>query len=308
MYDVVIIGAGAAGLTAGLYAGRFRLKTVIIEKMAPGGQILWSENIENFPGFPGGVATQELIERMVRQADEVGVKVESDEVVSIEPAQHAEGLVYSVKGKENIREARTVIVACGARPKSLGVPGESEFIGRGVSYCGTCDAPLFRGKEVVVVGGGNTAFEEALYLTSYAAKVTVVHRRSEFRASKILEEKARANSKICFVLDSVIDGIRGARQVEAVAVRNLKNHAASDVACGGVFIFVGVQPNNDCVKNLLQLDEAGFIMTDQAQKTDRPGIFACGDCTKKNLYQVVSACAEGALASDSAHKYILNTR
>jgi thioredoxin reductase (NADPH) len=308
MHDAIIIGGGAAGLTAGLYAGRFRLKTAIVERMAPGGQILWSATIENYPGFPGGIATQELIERMVKQTDELGVTIENDEITAIVPKQQGSGLIYTVEGKEKLWETRTVIIATGARPKSLGVPQEEALVGRGVSYCGTCDAPLFRNKEVVVVGGGNTALEEALYLTSYAAKVTVIHRRAEFRASKILEEKARSNAKMFFSLDSVITRIQGEQRVQGVQVRNVKTGVVSELACSGVFIFVGIQPNNGCVKNLLQLDEAGFIMTDHAQATSQPGIFACGDCVKKNLYQVVTACAEGATASDSAHKYILNQR
>jgi thioredoxin reductase (NADPH) len=308
MYDVIIIGAGVAGLSAGLYAGRFRLETLIVEKMAAGGQILMCEKIENYPGFPGGINTQELVDRMSAQVAEVGVKIENDEIVTIASQPVDRNPLYTITGKDNSWQARSVIIASGARPKSLGVPGEEQFVGRGVSYCGTCDAPLFKQKEVVVIGGGNTAFEEALYLASYASKVTIIHRRAQFRASKILEEKARMNSKIHFILDSVIERIGGQRKVESVTVNNLKNGEVSQMACDGVFIFVGVIPNTDFVKNLLQLDEAGFIMTDHSLKASRPGIFACGDCLKKNLYQVVTACGEGALAADSAHKYSINLR
>jgi thioredoxin reductase (NADPH) len=306
MHDVIIIGAGPAGLTAALYAARFRLKTLVLEKMAAGGQILLSERIENFPGFYGGISTQELIERMKKQIEELGVNIEIDQALEIIPEKNSHGLFFTLKSKYSSYPARSIIIATGARPKKLNVKGEDKFIGRGVSYCGTCDGPLFRDKDIMVIGGGNTAIEEALFLTNYARKVSIIHRRQQFRASKILEEKARVNPKINFILDSTIDGITGEDKVEAVTIRNVKTNAASPFSCQGVFIFVGIEPNTKFVKNLLNIDESGFIMTDPALQTSKEGIFACGDCLKKNLYQVVTACGEGALAADSSHKYLLS--
>jgi len=303
MLDLVIIGAGPAGLTAALYAGRFRLKTAVIEKMAAGGQIILSEKIENFPGFPGGVHTQELIDNMKRQIEELGIAIELDEVTGVVPEANG---IFSVTAKNGSFQARAVIIASGARPKSLGVEGEEKFTGRGVSYCGTCDGPLFKGKDVIVVGGGNSALEEAIFLTGYANKVTIVHRRQGFRGSKILEEKVRSNPKIELVLDTVVERIHGGMKVEGAALKNVKTGAATQLACHGVFIFVGTEPQTEFVKGVLKTDASGFIITAQDLKTSRDGIFACGDCLNKSLYQVVNACGEGAVAADSSHKYILN--
>ena len=264
-----------------------------------------SQTIENFPGFPGGISTGELIARIKGQTEELGVNIEIDDATQITPEKDAQGVYYALKAKYNSYQARAIIIASGARPKRLGVPGEDKFIGRGVSYCGACDAPLFKDKEIVVIGGGNTAIEEALFLASYAKKASIIHRRQQLRASKILEEKANANPKINFILDSVVDQISGANIVESVSIRNVKTNAVSKFPCQGVFIFVGIEPNTLFLKNLLNLDELGFIITDRKLISSCAGIFACGDCVNKPLYQVVTACGEGALAADSAHKYIL---
>jgi thioredoxin reductase (NADPH) len=197
-------------------------------------------------------------------------------------------------------------VASGASPRKLGIKGEDRFTGQGVSYCGTCDGPLFKDKEIVVVGGGDRAIEEAIFLSGYARKVTVVHRRNELRASKILEERLQHNSKINFILDSVIEEIRGKDKVERISIKNVKTDSLSTLSCQGIFIFVGIQPNTGFLKNILEVDEVGFIITDGEMRTSRRGIFACGDCRKKTLYQVITACAEGAVAAHSAHKYIAN--
>ncbi len=301
MYDLIIIGAGPAGLTAGLYAGRFRLETLILEKMSVGGQIITSPDIENFPGFPGGIATAELIEKLKQQVDDLGVKIELDEARDIITDKNN----YFVKTGNNSYETRTIIVASGAQPKRLGVLGEERLTGRGVSYCGTCDAPLFKDKEVVVIGAGDRAIEEALFLTRYAGKVTIIHRRNALRASRILEEKARQNPKINFILESTVEEIVGDKKVEKIKIKNVNNAASSMLACEGVFVFVGIKPNTDFLKNILHLDASGFIITDQELATSSKGIFACGDCLKKSLYQVVNACAEGALAAHSANIYLL---
>jgi len=304
MYDLIIVGAGPAGLTAALYAARFRMKALIFERLAVGGQIILSPTIENFPGFPGGINTQELIDRMKKQIDDLGIAVSFEEVTKIV----SEDNLFTVETEGQSYKSKSVIIASGAQSKRLGVPGEDKFIGRGVSYCGTCDGPLFRDKEVIVVGGGDRAIEEAIFLSSYASKVTLVHRRQGFRASKILEEQARNNPKISFLLDSVMLEIFGSNKVEGVKIKNLRDNSLSSFVCQGVFIFVGISPNTGFVKNCLELDELGFIMTPRSADTSRAGIFACGDCCKKDLYQVINACGEGAQAADSAYKYLLNQK
>jgi thioredoxin reductase (NADPH) len=301
MHDVIIIGAGPAGLTAALYAGRFKLDTLIFEKISAGGQILLSPSIENYPGFPEGVSTFELIDKFKKQVEGLGLKLESKEVLEVIP----EGKFYRVKTQEGDFEAKTVVIASGAQPKKLGVKGEDKLTGRGVSYCGTCDGPLFRDKEIIVVGGGDRAIEDALFLTAYSRSVYLVHRRDAFRAAGILVDKARANPKIKFVLDSVVEEISGENKVEAARIKNVKTQQISEISCQGIFIFVGIIPNTAFIKNVLERDDFGFIITDQAMRSSKEGIFACGDCVKKSLYQVVIACGEGAVAADSAHKYLL---
>lgn len=302
MHELIIIGAGPAGLAAALYAGRFRLKTLIFEKMSAGGQIILSSRIENYPGFPGGISTFELIEKFKKQIQELGLTIENQEALAIETGSQT----HKVKTEDNDYEARAIIIATGARPKHLGVPGEERFIGRGISYCGTCDGPLFRDKDIIAIGGGDRAMEEAIFLSGYARQVHLVHRRSEFRASKILVEKAKAAANINFVLDSVVEEISGENKVEKVKIKNAKTGSEAAIACQGVFVFVGIEPNTDYLKNILEMDESGFIMTDQDMRTSKEGIFACGDCRKKSLYQVITASGDGAIAADSAHKYLLN--
>lgn len=305
MYDTVIIGAGPAGLTAALYAGRFRLDSLVLEKMAAGGQIILSSTIENYPGFPGGIPTQELIDKFKKQVEDVNVGILSEEVREVTLASGSASPVYNIKTAENTYAARSVIVASGAHYKKLRVKGEEGLVGRGVSYCGTCDGPLFRNKDIVVVGGGDRAIEEAIFLSTYASKVTLIHRRDALRASRILQEKAQNNPKINFLLGTVAEEIIGQNKVERIRVRNLKADSLSEVVCQGVFIFVGIIPDTDFVKNLLKRDESGFIITDQNMAASREGVFACGDCREKGLYQVVNATGEGAVAADSAHKYLL---
>ena len=300
-YDLLIIGAGPAGLTAGIYAGRFKLNTLIMEKAGIGGQIVMSADIENYPGFPGGIATYDLMEKFKKQVDDLEVRIEYSEAgeISAIPAG------FVLKSTAGTYETKALIVACGAQPKRLGVAGEEKFIGHGVSYCGVCDAPMFKDKFILVIGGGDRAVEEALYLARYACGVTIVHRRDSLRASRILEDKAKDDPKISFVLDSVVEEITGGDRVEGVTVKNLKTGLLKQLPCQGIFIFVGIQPNTGFIKKMLNIDESGFIITDQHLATSLPGIFACGDCLKKSLYQVVNACAEGALAAYSAHKYLM---
>jgi thioredoxin reductase (NADPH) len=298
MRDLVIIGAGPAGLTAALYAGRSRLDTVLIEKMAVGGRILMSESIENYPGFPGGIPTTELIGRMEKQVRDLGVSIENDEVLELDCSARV------VRTSAGEYAFRAVIIAAGAHPRKLNVPGEDVYTGRGVSYCATCDAPFYKGKHVVLVGGGNAVAEEAIYLSRFADSVNVVHRRQELRASEILQEEMRRNSKIGFILNSLVTEIKGGKKVEAVKIKDVLTGSEKDFACDGVFVYIGYEPETSFLKGKLNMDEAGFVIADDSMRTSAEGVFVCGDCRKKSLYQVVNACGDGAVAADSAYKFI----
>ena len=300
MYDLIILGAGPAGLTAALYAGRYRMDTLVLEKSGPGGQILLSATIENYPGFPGGIGTAELMENFRRQAADTGVSFETGKVNGIVLTDQG----VTLETSEGARSARCLIIASGAASKRLGIKGELELTGRGVSYCATCDAPFFRDKDVLVVGGGDKALEEAIFLCNYASSVTVVHRRSELRAAEILQEKARSQSRLKFLYNTVLEEINGANRVESVSLKDTVSGKKSSLACHGVFIFVGIEPNTAFLNNQLKTDASGFIITSCRMEASREGVFACGDCVSKSLYQVVNACGEAAVAADSVHKYL----
>ncbi len=300
MHDLIIVGAGPAGLTAALYAGRSRLNTLLIEKMVVGGRILMSESIENYPGFPGGIATQELIGRMESQVKALEVKIVNDEGLDIDCHKK------TIKGLSGVYESRAIIIASGAKPRKLNIPGEANYTGRGVSYCATCDAPFFREKKVVIVGGGNAVAEEAIYLSRFASSVSVIHRRQELRAAEILQEKMQENKKINFILSSVVTQVKGAQKVEAVTIKDLLSGKEYDFNCDGVFIYIGYEPETSFLKGKLEMDESGMLITDENMATSVEGIFACGDCRKKGLYQVINACGDGAVAADSAYKFIAN--
>jgi thioredoxin reductase (NADPH) len=298
MYDLIIIGAGPAGLTAALYAGRARLRTLVLEKSYAGGRILMTETIENFPGFPGGISTQDLVARMAEQVKGLGIEIESAEVAGIDCK------LKSVKTADKAYSAQAVIIASGARPRRLGVPGEDRLTGRGVSYCATCDAPLYKEKEVVIVGGGNAVAEEALYLARFAKGVSIIHRRDTLRASAILQERLKGNKKINFVLSSVVEEIRGANSVASVRIKEVNSSAEKEISCSGVFVYIGYEPETAFLKGQIKLDESGFVITDESLAASEAGIYACGDCRSKSLYQVITACGDGAVAADSADKYI----
>lgn len=304
IYDIVIIGGGPAGLTAGLYAARARMDAVLVEKGIPGGQILVTDRIENFPGFPEGVSGPELAQYMEKQARGFGLTIVNNEAVSIEPKKALKDPISVKLADGAVIMALSVILATGARWNRLGIPGEEELIGRGVSYCATCDGPLFRNKEVVVVGGGDTALEDGLFLTKFASKVTIIHRRDRLRATEILQERAKANSKIDFCLDSIATEITGKDKVTSIKIKNVKSQNAKEIKCDGVFIFVGITPNSDPVKSLVKTDEKGYVVADDDMKTSVDGVFACGDLRKKALRQVVTATGDGATASVAAQNYV----
>lgn len=300
MYDVIIIGAGPAGLTAGIYAARGGLKTGIIEMAMPGGQAASTEKIENYPGFPEGIGGYELMNKFHQQAQAYGAEF------IFEQAQRLEltGSIKKIIADSQTYEARAVIVAAGSQPRLLGVPGEDIFHGRGVSYCATCDGAFFKGKKVVVVGGGDAALEEGEYLTRFAAEVTIVHRRAEFRAAEILVDRAKNNPKVRFELDSIVEEIIGAEQVEGVRLRNLKSDQTKYLSIDGVFIYVGTRPNDKFLKGELNAEEHGYITTDNLLRTNIPGVFAAGDIRNTPLRQVATAVGDGALAAVEVEKYL----
>jgi len=299
-YDVIVIGGGPAGLTAALYAGRARLKTLIVESFSVLGQAIITDRIENYPGFPEGINGFDLVEKFKKQAEKFEVEFKTGDVSEVK--KHDKG--WEIKIKDKSYTALSLIVASGAKPKKLGVAGEEKLQGKGVSYCATCDGALYRDKEVVLAGGGDTAIEEALFLTRFAAKVKVAHRRDRLRATKILQERALANKKIEFIWESTITEITGDNKVSGVKIENVRTKEKGEVPCDGVFIFVGYSPNTDFVKGVLKLDKGGYIAGDDNMKTSEKGIFACGDCRGKLLRQVVTACGDGAVAAFSAQQYV----
>lgn len=300
MYDLLIIGAGPAGLTAGIYAARGGLKTAIIELGMPGGQAASTERIENYPGFPQGVGGYELMNSFHQQAIAFNVEFIFEEVQKLE----LNGPVKKVTTDMQTIESKAVIIAAGSKPRPLGVPGEDVFHGRGVSYCATCDAAFFREKKVIVAGGGDAALEEGIYLTKFAAEVTIVHRRQGFRAAQIAIDRAKANQKIRFELDSVIEEILGRDKVEGVRIRNVVTNKVQELPADGVFIYVGTEPNAQFTHEGLLVDERGYIQTDSLLKTNIEGVFAAGDIRTTPLRQVATAVGDGALAAVQVEKYL----
>ncbi|GAA0804053.1 thioredoxin-disulfide reductase [Clostridium sp. AF19-22AC] len=300
IYDVIILGAGPAGLAAGLYAGRSRLSTLIIEKGQDGGQIAITDEIENYPGqIVDGESGPSLIERMTQQAEKFGAERVSDTIKEVE----LEGEVKILKSEKAEYQAKNVIIATGAHARPIGCKGEREFMGKGVSYCATCDANFFEDFEVYVVGGGDSAVEEAMYLTKFARKVTIIHRRNELRAAKSIQEKAFANPKIEFFWDSVVEELFGDDILQSMTVKNVKTgeirtvEADPDDGMFGLFGFIGTVPNSDVFKGIIDMDERGYIKTDADMHTNIPGVYAAGDVRIKSLRQVVTAAADGAIAA-----------
>jgi len=305
VYDVIIIGGGPAGLTAGLYVSRAGLRGLCIEGESSISQITVTDLIENYPGIPEGINGFELIERFKKQALQFGLEMMSSDVTSVKPTKWDDIQGWKVTAGDRAYDALAVICATGAYWRKLGVPGEDAYTGKGVSYCATCDGPIFRNREVVVVGGGDTAVQEAIFLTNFTRKVTIVHRRDRLRATKILQKRAFANSKIDFAWNSVVEEISGKETVEKVKIKNVKSPGVTgEIPTAGIFIFTGLTPKTDIVRGVADLDQGGYIIVDANMHTSAKGIFAAGDCIKKRLRQVVTACGDGATAAFSAQLYI----
>jgi len=308
IYDVIIIGGGPAGLSAGLYAARGKMSTLILEKEKAGGQIVSTEEVANYPGSMQNATGPILIDRMVEQCNEFGAKFEKDTIKEIKVDESIKVLV----GEKATYKAKSIIIASGANPRPIGAPGERELTGKGVSYCATCDADFFTDLEVFVIGGGDSAVEEAIFLTKFARKVTIVHRRDELRAAKSIQDKAFNNAKIDFIWDSTVTEIKGDGIVESVVFKNLKTGETTEYTANeddgtfGIFVFVGYIPATEIFKGIINMDEVGYIITDDNMKTNVPGVFAAGDCRVKSLRQVITAAADGAIAAIQAEKYIEN--
>jgi thioredoxin reductase (NADPH) len=299
-YQLIIIGGGPAGLSAGLYASRSKLDTLLIEKVGLGGQISNAEMVENYPGFPQGISGAELGALIAQQATKHGLPTAFAEVQGIE-IRGAEKIVSTSEGQYR---AKALIIAAGSEYSKLGVPGEEEFTGRGVSYCAMCDGAFFRDQVVAVVGGGNAALNDALFLTRFATKVIVIHRRDQLRATKILQDRAFANPGIEFLWNTVVESITGDKLVRGVRLRNVKTGKDSSLEVSGIFVAVGLRPNTGYLKGLLALDEGGFIPVNNQMETEVPGVFAAGDIRAGSIRQVVSAAGDGATAAIAAERFL----
>jgi thioredoxin reductase (NADPH) len=299
-YQVVIIGGGPGGLTAGLYCARSRFNTLLIEKEVIVGQITNAERVENYPGFPQGISGIELGQLIQKQATSYGLETLLAEVTKVVPGQR-HNLVSTSEGDF---VAESIIIASGSQFRKLGVPGEDKFVGKGVSYCATCDGPLFKGKTVAVIGGGDAAMTEALYLSRFASSVKVIHRRSQLRASRIHQERAMAEPKIEFIWDAIVTQIEGAGVVKQLMLKNTKNAKISILELAGVFVAIGSEPNSAQWRGLLPLDEEGYIITNELMETKIPGIFAAGDVRHNSAKQVITAAGDGATAAISAVRFL----
>ena len=287
-------------MTAGIYACRAKLKTLMVEKLVPGGQVLSTDWVENYPGFPEGISGFDLVDRMRQQAERFGLSIVSDEVAGVDFS----GSEKVIQGAGQTYRAKSVIIASGAMYKRLGVPGEERLTGRGVSYCATCDGPFYQGQEIAVVGGGDSAVQEAVYLTRFATKVYLIHRRDQLRATRVLQEKALANPKIEPIWKNVVESIEGADQVEALRIKNVDGSGGRTLEVQGAFIYVGIQPNTHWLQGAVSLDSQGFIPTDQNMATSIPGVFAAGDVRQKLVRQISTAVGDAATAVLAVEEYL----
>lgn len=300
VYDTIIIGGGPAGLSAGLYAARSRMDTLLIERAKYGGQVTTTDELENYPGSIENCTGASLSERMRKQAEEFGTQFVKDEIQEVQ----LEGDIKVIKGRKENYEAKTIIIATGANPRLSGFKNENELRGRGVSYCATCDADFFTDLDVAVIGGGDSAITEAIYLTKFAETVTVIHRRDALRAAKSLQEKAFANPKIKFIWNSVIDEAIGDEILEGLVVRNVKTGERANLKVDGCFVFVGYNPISQLFEGKINMDKSGYIITDDDMRVNIPGVYAAGDIRVKSLRQVITAAADGAIAATTAEAYI----
>ncbi len=303
-YELVIIGGGPAGLTAGLYAARAGLNVVLIEKVVPGGQVIVSDWIENYPGFPEGLSGPDLVQKITEQVKRFDLNIESNEVVSVDLSEPAKKITLN----DSTITTHTIIIATGASPKKLGVPGEDTFFGKGISSCATCDGPFFKDSIVATVGGGDTSVQESLFLTKFAKKVYLIHRRDKLRAAAILQKRALANEKIEIIWDSVLTDISGLTNVENITVQNVKTGDKIQLSVDGCFIWVGTIPNTKFLADTVKLDEYGFIVAGLNMETSVPGVFAAGDVRNTPLRQIATAVGDGAIAAISAENYIENVK
>lgn len=301
MWDIIIIGGGPAGLTAGIYASRARLDTILLEKLLPGGQMMTTAGVENYPGFPEGITGPELMVNFEKQARRLGLKVETAEVTRLVSEK---GRIQVATREKGDFYGRAVIIATGSSPQKLGIPGEKEFLAKGVSYCATCDGPLFRDVEVAVIGGGDTALEEGLFLTKFASKVHIIHRRDQLRGEKILQDRAFANPRVHFILETVAEEICGDEVVKSIKLRNVKTNQESELELRAVFILVGTVPNTDFLKGLVSLDKGGYIIVNERCQTNISAIFAAGDVYDKVYRQAITAAGSGCAAALEAAKFI----
>jgi thioredoxin reductase (NADPH) len=299
-YEVIIIGGGPAGLTAGLYTSRSRLRTLLIESQLSGGQMVTTELIENYPGFPQGITGSDLGQLMEEQAKRFGLEMVNQEVLEI----RLENDRKVIRTYEFEYASEALIVASGTEYRKLGIPGEENFIGKGVSFCATCDGAFFKDSMIVVVGGGDSALTEALFLTKFAKEVTIIHRRDSLRATKIYQERALNDPKIKFLWNSVVQEIKGDKVVQSILVKNVKTNEVKDFKAEGVFLFVGISPKTQFIKGLIGMDEGGYILTNDDCETSVKGIYAAGDCRKKLLRQVTTAVGDGATAAFAMEKYL----
>jgi len=302
-YEVIIIGGGPAGLTAGLYTSRAGLKSLLVDRGPLGGQMVNTTLVENYPGFPEGISGSELGSLMHRQAARYGLEVVTAEVTGI-----AQGQPYGVSTTEGNFEATAIVIAAGSEYRKLGVAGEKTFSGRGVSYCATCDGFFFRGREVAVVGGGDTAITDALELSQHANKVYIIHRRDQLRAGQVLQERAFAHPKLELIWNTVVEEALGEKVLEGLKLRNVETGQQSILKVDGVFVAIGLTPNSQSFFNILETDDAGYIVTDETMAASAPGIFAAGDIRRNSPRQIAAAVGDGATAALSAFKYLQETR
>ncbi|ADD68509.1 thioredoxin reductase [Denitrovibrio acetiphilus DSM 12809] len=301
-YDIVVLGAGPAGLTAAMYAARDKQTVLVLEKQFPGGFVAITEWVENYPGFFDGIMGADLSEKFYQHAVKYGALVRSGNCTNIE--KDGKYKLVHVENRETPVKCKAVIITFGCEPKRLDVPGENKFYGRGVSFCATCDGSFYKDKEVAVVGGGESALEEGMYLTKFANKVTVIHRRDQFRASKLATERAQNNEKMEFIYDSVVESINGDTKVECLTVKNLKTGNVTELAVDGLFIFIGQSAKTELVKDLVDTDEWGFIIATESTQTSEPGIYVAGDVRTKEYRQITTAVSDGTVAAKSCEKYI----